>query len=99
MKADTEKFAENVRRFSGFAGDYDRHRPSPPEILADLVAKFSGTPRPTLVVDLGSGTGLSTRYWADKAEQVIGIEPTADMRAQAAATTTASSDIRPSCDQ
>ena len=60
-------------------------------MLADLVARFSGTPRPALVVDLGNGTGLSTRYWADKAERVIGVEPTADMRAQAVATTTASS--------
>ena len=89
MPADAEKFAENVRRFTGFAGDYDRHRPSPPVVLGDLVAQFSGAPRPALVADLGSGTGLSTRYWADKAGQVMGVEPTADMRAQAAATTTA----------
>ena len=88
---DREKFAENVRRFTGFAGNYDRHRPSPPAMLADLVTRFSGTPRPALVVDLGSGTGLSTRYWADKAERVIGVEPTPDMRTQAAATTTATS--------
>lgn len=88
--ADAEKFAENVRRFSGFADHYDRYRPSPPAILAEAVAKFSGTSRPALVVDLGSGTGLSTRYWADKADQVIGCEPTPDMRTQAEAVTTAS---------
>ena len=88
---DPEKFAENVRRFTGFARHYDRHRPSPPAMLADLVAKFSGMPRPALVVDLGSGTGLSTRYWADKAERVIGLEPTSDMRTQAEATTMATS--------
>lgn len=87
--ADAGKFAENLRRFSGFAGDYDRHRPSPPAMLADLVAKFSGMPRPALVVDLGSGTGLSTRYWADRAERVIGVEPTPDMRAHAGAVMTA----------
>jgi len=41
--------------------------------------------RPKLVVDIGSGTGLSTRYWAESANQVIGIEPNHDMRTQAAA--------------
>jgi SAM-dependent methyltransferase len=41
------------------------------------------TPHPTLVVDLGSGTGLSTAIWGERAQQVIGIEPNADMRTQA----------------
>lgn len=40
-------------------------------------------------MDLGSGTGLSTRYWTDKAEQIIGIEPGEDMRRQAEAHTSA----------
>jgi len=39
-------------------------------------------------VDLGSGTGLSTRYWADTAEQVTGIEPNEDMRRRASTITT-----------
>lgn len=39
-------------------------------------------------MDLGSGTGLSTRYWADAANQVIGIEPNEDMRRRASAITT-----------
>ena len=34
-------------------------------------------------VDLGSGTGLSARFWADAADQVIGLEPNASMRAVA----------------
>jgi len=35
------------------------------------------------VVDLGSGTGLSTRPWAERADQVIGVEASPEMRAQA----------------
>jgi SAM-dependent methyltransferase len=42
--------------------------------------------RPRLVVDLGSGTGLSTRVWADRAEQVVGIEASPEMCRQAEAT-------------
>jgi SAM-dependent methyltransferase len=76
-------FAPTLQRFSGFAGDYDRHRPQPPAVLAALLAQYAGAGLPDLVVDLGSGTGLSSRCWAEQARQVIGIEPTADMREQA----------------
>jgi predicted RNA methylase len=41
------------------------------------------------VVDLGSGTGLSTGIWAAHAERVVGIEPLDEMRQVAEATTTA----------
>lgn len=82
-------FARNVERFTGFADLYDRHRAGPPTALATLITQFSGIVRPQLVVDLGSGTGLSTRYWADKAERVVGVEPTPDMRRQAEAATKA----------
>jgi predicted TPR repeat methyltransferase len=40
---------------------------------------------PALVVDLGSGTGLSTAVWADRAHRVIGIEPLEAMRRTAEA--------------
>jgi len=79
----SEDFRVNIERFSGFADDYDRYRPGPPATLADLLSLYSGRPALETVVDLGSGTGLSTRYWADKAAAVIGIEPTADMRTRA----------------
>lgn len=78
-------FLANTERFTGFAGVYDQHRASPPAALAGLLTRYAGVAQPALVVDLGSGTGLSTRYWADKAGRVVGIEPTADMRRQAEA--------------
>jgi len=78
-------FSVNIERFTGFADQYDKYRPAPPTTLAEVLTGLACVPRPRLVVDLGSGTGLSTRYWADKAEQVIGVEPTLDMRNQAEA--------------
>jgi ubiquinone/menaquinone biosynthesis C-methylase UbiE len=41
------------------------------------------TPRPKRVVDIGCGTGLSTRIWLGRADRIIGIEPNADMRTAA----------------
>ena len=68
-----------VERFTGFAGTYDQFRPNPPEALSDVLAQLTGKPVPDLVVDLGCGTGLSSRFWAVRARQVIGIDPARDM--------------------
>jgi SAM-dependent methyltransferase len=87
MSPPPDSFAANIARFTGFAELYDRHRASPPAVLAAIAADYTGTARPRLVADLGSGTGLSTRYWAPHAVTVIGIEPTPDMRRVAEAAT------------
>jgi ubiquinone/menaquinone biosynthesis C-methylase UbiE len=79
----------NVERFMGFAALYDAHRPHPPLIILDILTQLAQAPRPDLVVDLGSGTGLSTIIWASRAEAVVGVEPSDDMRRQAEAITAA----------
>ncbi|MCC6575399.1 MAG: class I SAM-dependent methyltransferase [Planctomycetes bacterium] len=79
----------NVQRFSGFAQVYNSVRPHPPAVLIDVLASIGGFARPALVVDIGSGTGISTRIWAERADRIIGIEPNADMRKQAVAATAA----------
>jgi SAM-dependent methyltransferase len=64
----------------GFAADFDRNRPRPPSVLLELLPLLAGGGRPRLVVDLGSGTGLSTRSWAEVADEVVGVEPNGAMR-------------------
>lgn len=73
----------------GFAEHYDAYRPQPPSALADFLTQFAGIARPRLVVDLGSGTGLSTRIWEGRAEEVVGVEPNPEMRREAEARTVA----------
>jgi SAM-dependent methyltransferase len=73
----------------GFTGVYDRYRPTPPADLLEILILVAQVDRPRLVVDLGAGTGLSTRVWADRAEAVIGVEPNAAMVARAARATAA----------
>jgi ubiquinone/menaquinone biosynthesis C-methylase UbiE len=68
---------------SGFAEGFDANRPSPPEALVDLLCLEAQVARPSLVVDLGSGTGLSTRLWAGRADQVVGVEASPEMREHA----------------
>jgi protein-tyrosine-phosphatase/ubiquinone/menaquinone biosynthesis C-methylase UbiE len=68
----------------GFAERYDAFRPRPPPALLELLCRYAGE-RPGVVVDLGSGTGLSAEAWASRAEQVVGVEPNPRMLAVAEA--------------
>ena len=74
---------ETSEIWTGEAIKYDRARPTPPPALPDILTQLIHTPHPEVVVDLGSGTGLSTMIWSERAQHVIGIEPNADMRTQA----------------
>ncbi len=67
--------------FGAVAGDYDRLRPSAwPDAVDWLLPD-----RPSLVVDLGAGTGLMSRALVGKAERVVAVEPDDRMRAVLAA--------------
>jgi ubiquinone/menaquinone biosynthesis C-methylase UbiE len=96
MCAASPHLKANVDRFGGFAELYDANRPAPPAIIVDILTQLSGTSTPHLVVDVGSGSGLSTLIWSARAREVIGIEPGADMRDQAArrAATSGASNVR-----
>jgi SAM-dependent methyltransferase len=66
-----------------FPAGYDANRPSPPSALLDLLCLAAQVERPRVVVDLGSGTGLSARAWADRADEIVGVEASEEMRARA----------------
>jgi SAM-dependent methyltransferase len=67
----------------GFAARYDRFRPRTPQALIEVLCRYARIEHPALVVDLGCGTGLSTRIWSGVAEHVVGIEPNPAMLAAA----------------
>ncbi|HLW65721.1 MAG TPA: class I SAM-dependent methyltransferase [Gemmataceae bacterium] len=74
---------DTVGRFDGLAGLYDRFRPDYPEAAIDyLLARCQLQPGCRLV-DVGCGTGISSRRLAACGLQVIGIEPNDQMRRQA----------------
>lgn len=51
---------ETIDIWCGEGELYADVRPAPPSILLDICTQLIQTPRPALVVDLGSGTGFST---------------------------------------
>ncbi|UQZ33988.1 SAM-dependent methyltransferase [Paenibacillus sp. PK3_47] len=80
IPADNSK--QNIDRFLGFQDDYDRYRPAAPPLVTGLLSNYLGG-RPSLVADIGCGTGLSTFLWQHAADAVVGVEPNPDMLGKA----------------
>jgi SAM-dependent methyltransferase len=74
----------STKRFSGRARAYAAFRPSYPSEAIDAVLAGLGDPRELTVADIGSGTGIASRLFAQRGAHVIAIEPNAEMRAAAA---------------
>lgn len=66
-------------RFSATVGNYDQYRPSYPSKLIDWIITTIKLKPPDTVVDIGCGTGISTRLFAEKGFKVIGVDPNQDM--------------------
>jgi SAM-dependent methyltransferase len=77
--------AELARTFGSVAADYDRLRATPPAAALDWLLP----PSPGVFIDVGAGTGLSTRAILGRAARVIAVEPDQRMRAVLAARTPA----------
>ncbi len=69
--------------FAGRVADYAAARPSYPRAAIDLVVR--DLPAQTQAIDLGCGTGISTRALAGRGLAVIGVDPNTEMLAAAAA--------------
>ena len=64
--------------WAGGAEDYERARPEYP---ADLVERvWEAVDRPARLLDLAAGTGKLTRHLVELAEEVVAVEPLAEMR-------------------
>src|SRR5436305_15310401 len=74
-----------LNRFTGLAGLYARSRPDYPATAIAFILQHCGLRAGALLVDVGSGSGISARRFAACGLRVIGIEPNADMRRQAEA--------------
>lgn len=86
-----DNLQSNVERFSGFEQLYDQHRPEAPRRAIGMLTTYLGK-TPSLVADIGCGTGLSTFVWKGHARRIIGIEPNADMIGKARAKLAAEDD-------
>src|SRR5207247_5275522 len=79
------ELSNTLGRFDGLAAGYDCFRPDYPAAVIDYLMSRCGLRPGMRFVDVGSGTGISTRLLACRGLVGIGIEPNADMRRQAEA--------------
>ncbi|HEX8289913.1 MAG TPA: class I SAM-dependent methyltransferase [Pyrinomonadaceae bacterium] len=72
-----------VERFSNRVENYVKYRPNyPPEVL-DLFREDMNLNKSSVVADIGSGTGISSKVFLENGNTVYGVEPNAAMRAAA----------------
>ncbi len=72
-----------TRRFSGLADAYARFRPTYPGSAVTFVLQRCALRPGSVLVDVGCGTGISSRLFAARGLRVLGIEPNPDMRREA----------------
>jgi ubiquinone/menaquinone biosynthesis C-methylase UbiE len=78
---------EIVQRYSSLAKHYNTYRPTPPQGLVDFIKSMAPPGGKMRIVDLGCGSGLSTRLWATRCDEVTGVDPSEEMLEAARAAT------------
>jgi SAM-dependent methyltransferase len=78
-----ESKSDSTQRFTGLAASYSRGRPSYPDAAVDFIIEKCSLTTESLLVDVGCGTGISSRLFAARGIRVIGVEPNSDMLKQA----------------
>jgi SAM-dependent methyltransferase len=68
-----------LNRFSDRAAAYAKYRPSYPEEAIAIILEGLGNPAQLVTVDIGAGTGISSRLLAQNGVRVIAIEPNLKM--------------------
>lgn len=74
---------DSTTRFGSRADAYAAFRPSYPTAAIDAALAGLSDPRSITIADVGAGTGISARLFAERGVRVIAIEPNAQMRAKA----------------
>jgi SAM-dependent methyltransferase len=78
-----ESKRDSIDRFKNRAQSYAAFRPGyPPEAVGAVLAGL-GDPSALTIADVGAGTGISSRLFAQRGAKVIAIEPNLRMQSQA----------------
>ncbi|MBZ0185437.1 MAG: class I SAM-dependent methyltransferase [Candidatus Obscuribacterales bacterium] len=70
-------------KFSDLAEAYAAHRPSYPNTAVDFIIDRCHLTDSSILIDVGCGTGISTRLFCQRNIPILGIEPNTQMRQKA----------------
>src|SRR4051812_44368858 len=74
---------QSTERFSDRATAYHAHRPRYAAEMLDLLRRECGLLPPSVIADIGSGTGISSEPFLQNGNVVYAVEPNGPMRAVA----------------
>ncbi len=73
-------FSDSKKRFSNYAADYIRYRPSYPAEALTVLRNECQLRSGHVIADIGSGTGFLSELFLKNGNRVYGIEPNEAMR-------------------
>lgn len=83
MSSEVKKEIATAERFTNRVGNYVRHRPDYPKGVVQFLKSALGLSSSSIIADVGSGTGISSKLFLDKGCTVFGVEPNEAMRSAA----------------
>ncbi len=69
-----------VERFSNRVANYVKYRPGYPKEILDVFRDEMNLRTDSIIADVGSGTGISSKVFLENGNKVHGVEPNAAMR-------------------
>jgi len=74
---------DSTQRFSDRVANYIKYRPGYPGEMLQFFREEMGLRESSVIADVGSGTGISAKFFLDNGNTVYGVEPNDAMRAAA----------------
>lgn len=71
----------NAERFTGknYISTYHQFRPEPPKEIILQALNYLDKSKNVTVLDMGCGSGLSTKIWEDHADKILAFDPSEEM--------------------
>jgi ubiquinone/menaquinone biosynthesis C-methylase UbiE len=74
---------DSKRRFSNRVENYIKYRPGYPQEAIEFIFQHTGFNNDSVISDIGSGTGILTKYFNNRVNKIFAVEPNDEMRTAA----------------
>jgi ubiquinone/menaquinone biosynthesis C-methylase UbiE len=74
---------DSKKRFSNRVENYVKYRPGYPQEAIEFIFERAKLNDKSVIADIGSGTGILTKYFNDRVSKIFAVEPNDEMRTAA----------------